>query len=205
MKFVGQKKRGIIAPCHASTAGRGAGARVACPVATASAALRTTPAPSTSVALRRSRSYDNLPGKGAHCLACWTANKGHKGHVYAGDCQVIPGRSLWANQRPHDRAALVDQPAVQPQQSIAETAVGPHFTDIPVPEHGSFGSAVSLHGPPLAPHAPSEGEQADSRRFQQLEVNVQELRAELQGTREEMASVVTAQRPQINSLRRLSA
>ena len=150
------------------------------------------PATSTSVALRRSRSYDNLPGKGTHCLACWTANKGHKGHVYAGDCQVIPGRSLWADQRPPDRAALVDQPAVQPQQSIAETAVGPHFTDIPVPEHGSFGSAVSLHEPPLAPHAPSEGEQADSRRFQQLEVNVQELRAELQGTREEMASVVTA-------------
>ena len=94
------------------------------------------PATSTSVALRRSRSYDNLPGKGTHCLACWTANKGHKGHVYAGDCQVIPGRSLWADQRPPDRAALVDQPAVQPQQSIAETAVGPHFTDIPVPEMG---------------------------------------------------------------------
>ena len=34
---------GINAPCHASTAGRGAGARVACPVATASTALRTTP------------------------------------------------------------------------------------------------------------------------------------------------------------------
>ena len=80
---------------------------------------------------RRARSDERTIVSGsAHCLACWTANPGHRAHLYRGDCSVLPGRSVWGSRSgPEPRPQpLLDRPAELPVPRFAALMNGAHST-----------------------------------------------------------------------------